>query len=637
MIDGRGTTSVEADAAPAGSLGRVVDAIAIAFAVFHLYTGFFGLLSGLHQRIVHLAFALALVYLTSARRREGNIWLFALDMALAAISLGVMGYAYVEAPLAMGVRAGIVLPADTVLGTMTLVLLLEAARRLMGLGLPVICLLFLAYAFFGNNLPGMFGHRAYDLERVVQQLFLSNEGFFGLPLGISANYIVLFVLFGAILKSTSAGKFFIDLSYGLFGWSRGGPAKMAVGASALFGSISGSTVANTVATGAFTIPLMKKVGLKPVDAAAIEAVASCGGQLMPPVMGAASFLIAEILGIPYIEVLKGALIPAMLYFFSIFLMVDFESGRRGIAGIARSELPKVGKTLRGNWHLIVSPIVLVYLLGVEQHSPLFSVTWAILAAVLVGMARRHTRPSWRMLLEALEEGAMSGVTIAIACATAGIVIGVFSLTGLGFKASSLLIELAGGNLMMLLILAMISSLILGTGLPTVPAYLLLAVLVAPALIDLGVNPLSAHLFIFYFGVISSITPPLALAAYAGASIAKCNPIETAVRATRIGIVAYIIPYLFVYKPHLLMSGTASQVGLGLIESVVAVTGFVAAVQGYLFRPLGGRHRLVLLAGSIVTVIPGVTATAIGAVIVVGCAYWLKLSGSAAPSVTLDDR
>lgn len=596
----------------------VTRTVAAAFALFHLYTGFLGILPGLHQRVVHLAFALVLVYLAGVSDRWPRSRLRAAgNIGLATVGLAAMVYAYLEAPEAMGERAGITTTADLVAGGIVLVLVIEATRRLMGWGLPLIAIGFLFYAWAGRYFPGLLGHRGYDLERVIQQLFLSDEGIFGLPLGVSANYIVLFILFGAVLRATGGGQFFIDAAYALCGWARGGPAKMAVTASGLFGTIAGSAVANAATTGTFTIPLMKRVGFRPTTAAAIESVASCGGQIMPPVMGAAAFLVAEVLGIPYIHLAAAAALPAVLYFASLFAMVDFEAARLGISGLPRAELPRLRDVLARGWHLMLSPALLVYLLAVEDRSPMLAATWALVAAVLVSVLRAHTRPGPRTLLRALQSGAMGALEVAIACACAGIVIGVFTLTGLGLKFSALLIDLAGGQLFPLLVLTMLASLLLGTGLPTVPTYLLLAVLVGPALIKMGVPPLAAHLFLFYFGVISDMTPPLAISGYVAAGIAGADPLKTTIVATRLGVAAYLIPFMFVYNPALILAASWIQVVTGVLVSLVGILALTSALQGYLLRPMNLVERVSLLAASVLVIFPETWTTVAGILLMAG--------------------
>ncbi|MFC4271842.1 TRAP transporter fused permease subunit [Sneathiella chungangensis] len=581
--------------------------ISIIFCCFHLYTGFMGLLPGLDQRIVHLGFALLITSCLIIEDDEG-IWNKAVGVGLMISSLAASGYAFIEAENAIGIRAGLTLPGDIIMGVVLTVSLLEATRRLMGAALPIICIVFLAFGFFGYLLPNMIAHRGYDLERVAQQLYLSNEGFYGLPLGVSANYLILFIIYGAVLNATGAGKFFIDISFAMVGWARGGPAKMAVAGSALFGSISGSSVANVAATGTLSIPLMKKVGLRPSTAGAIEAVASCGGQVMPPIMGAAAFLIAEIVGVSYGQVLVAATIPGILYFASLFIAVDLRAQRMNIKGIPKSELMSARELMRDNYHLLLSPCLLVYLITIEERSPLYAAVWSIVAALVVATFRKHTRPTLGRLVDAFSEAGRQGIVIAVACATAGIIVGIFSLTGLGFKISSLLITISDGNLAILLLCTMVVSLILGTGLPTVPAYLLLAVLVAPALAKIGVELLAAHLFIFYFGVFSGITPPLALAAFVGAGIAGANPMRTAVEAFRIGIAAFLLPFLFVYKPALLMMGDPVSILFAIVESLLGIFAFIAGIEGFLLNRLSIILRLLLIVSGILLVSNGVLVT-----------------------------
>ena len=505
----------------------------------------------------------------------------------------------------ISMRMGNVYFLDLLVGGVLIVLVLETARRLLGWALPFISVLFLAYAVWGNAIPGLWGHKGYDLERIIGHMALFTDGIFGLPLGVSASFIVLFIIFGAFLQEAGGGQFFIELSTALFGTVRGGPAKIAVVASSLFGMISGSAVANAGSVGPFTIPLMKKVGFRAQYAAAVESVASCGGQIMPPVMGASAFLVAEILSIPYYQVCIAAAIPAVLYYLSLFIMVDLEAVKCGIRGFAKEDLPIFSDTLRQGWFMLIPPSILVSIL-IMEYSPVMAAFWGTVAMMGVILLKRENpfRGRIKQLGLSMENGALSAVQVGAACACAGVVIGVFSLTGLGLKFSGLIISFAQGRLEILLILTMVASLLLGTGLPTVPTYLILAILVAPALVQMGVLPIAAHLFIFYFGAISDMTPPLAVSAYVAAGIAGSDPLKTTLTASRLGIAGYIVPFMFIYTPALLLKGSWIDIPLALIPATMGVSAIAASFQGVLIRDLSLAKRTALFLGAILLIVPG---------------------------------
>jgi TRAP transporter 4TM/12TM fusion protein len=413
---------------------------------------------------------------------------------------------------------------------------------------------FLVYAYFGAYFPGFLSHRGYSIERIVSHMYFTTEGILGIPLGVSATFVFLFVLFGAFLEKTGIGKLFIDIADAIAGWASGGPAKVAVITSALEGTISGSSVANTVGSGSFTIPMMKKLGYRPEFAGAVEAAASTGGQIMPPVMGAAAFLMAEFIGIPYIDIAKAAAIPACLYFAGIFIEVHFEAKRCGLKGKAWDQIPRTWTVLKERGHLFVPLIAIIYILT-EGFTPSRAALVGLVLSVVAGALKKATRMSVPEIFNALETGARGALGVAIACATAGIIVGVVTLTGLGLKMANGLIDLSGGYMLPTLFFTMITSLILGMGVPTTANYVITATMCAPAVVMLGVPKLAAHLFVFYFGIIADITPPVALAAYAGAGIARANPFKTGVTASKLAIAAFIIPYIFVLNPAMVLIGT----------------------------------------------------------------------------------
>jgi TRAP transporter 4TM/12TM fusion protein len=506
---------------------------------------------------------------------------------------------------------------DLLVGTLIILLVFEGTRRMSGWTLPIIAGIFLLYDFFGEYIPGAAGHGGQDFSRIVGTISLFSEGIFGMPLGVISTFVVMFIIFGAFLLESGTGQFFIDLAFAFFGRIRGGPAKVAVVASGLFGTISGSVIANIVGTGTFTIPLMKRSGYRPIYAASVEAVASSGGQLMPPVMGASAFIIAEILGIPYIKVCLAALVPAIIYYVAVFIAVDLEAARWGLKGLPAKELPNIRQLLKEKGHLSVPILVLIYFLAFAWVSPQRAAFWAIVSTVGVSYLRKSTRMSLKSILGAMEKGARGILEIAVVCAIAGVVIGSFTLTGLGLKLSTILIDIAGGNLILLLFLSMVASLILGMGLPTVACYLILAVLVAPAMIKMGVLPLAAHLFVFYFGIIAAITPPVALGAYVAAGIAGSPPFRTGWVSCRLALVAFILPYMFVYEPNLILRGEISPAGAiqACITGIIGSAALASALQGYVFRPLRMVFRLMLGAAAFCLIKPGTITDIVGGLLV----------------------
>jgi TRAP transporter 4TM/12TM fusion protein len=460
-------------------------------------------------------------------------------------------------------------------------------------------------------MPGFLNHRGYSIERIISHMYYTTEGVLGVPLGVAATFIFLFILFGAFLEKTGIGKFFIDLANSVAGFAAGGPAKVAVLTSALEGTVSGSSVANTVGSGSFTIPLMKILGYKPEFAGAVEAAASTGGQIMLPIMGAAAFLMAEFIGMPYLDIAKAAAIPALLYFTGIWIMVHFEAKKLGMKGLSRDELPKLSKVMKERGYLFIPLIGIIYFL-VEGSTPIKAALYGLLLAILASFIRKDTRLSLKDFLEALETGARNALGVSIACACAGIIVGTITLTGLGLKLGNGLIGLSGGNLILTLIFTMITSLILGMGAPTTANYIITSTIAAPAIVMLGVPVLAAHMFTFYFGIIADITPPVALAAFAGSAIAKSNPLKTGIIASKLAIAAFIIPYVFVFNPALLLINTTPlQIIQMIITSVLGMIGIGAAMEGYFMTHAGKLERVAFLVGGLMLVDPGLLTDIIG--------------------------
>ncbi|WP_291295430.1 TRAP transporter permease [Elioraea sp.] len=594
-----------------------VGAIAATFSLFHLWTSYVGTLPTLQQAYVHLGFALVLIFLTKplvkTEGRPGAAWLrWTVDGTLIAASAFVSAYAVVNFLELSQRGAGNPSELSIWLGVVAVLIVIEATRRMVGLALPILATVFLVYAFVGPYMPGPLGHRGYDLERVAATLYVTTSGLAGTPLQVSATYVAIFIIFAAFLDASGAGKFFIEWSYAGLGWLRGGPAKVAVVGSALMGTISGSAVANVVATGTFTIPVMKRAGLKPAFAGGVEAAASSGGQIMPPVMGAAAFIMVEILGAPYTTIMAAALLPAVLYFVAILAMVDFEVAKQGIKGLPRSALPSAWGIFKQGWHLLAPLALLIYLLVVIEYTPITSAVYGIAAIFAVSFLRGATRMNPQRLWTALQSGGTAMLEVAAACATAGIVIGILMLTGLATRLSTIMIGLAGGSLFLLMVITMVISLILGMGLPTSAVYVVLATLVVPAMVEMGVDPLGAHMFVFYFGVLANVTPPVAIAAYAGAGLAGSNPTETGVIAFKIALAGFLLPFVWVYNPALLLQGDVLDIVLVTFSALVGIVALASAVQGYL---PGGRsrwyQRLLMGAGALALIKPGLVTDLLG--------------------------
>lgn len=596
-------------------MGRILaflaTVVAVSMSLFHIYTGYFGSLDPWSQRVTHLTLGLLITFLSYpiVKGKKVNV----IDILLALVSIACGAYVIINMDAIVD-RAGMPATWDVVFGVLTILLVLEMTRRVIGLALVIVASVFLLYAYFGPWLPEAIAHRGYGIERIATHMYTTLEGIFGVPLAVSATFVILFVIFGAFLEATKTGDFFINLANSIAGRARGGPAKVAVISSSFFGTISGSAVANVVGTGTYTIPLMKRTGYTAPFSASVEAVASSGGQLVPPVMGAAAFVISEMTGESYLTICVAAIIPSLLYYIALFTSVDREARRVGLQGMREDEVPSFTGTLKSRGYLAISALVLIYLLAIRMTSPSYAAFWAIISSILLSSIKQETRLDLKGLIRALESGAKSALAVVAACAAAGLVVGVVSLTGLGLKFSGAIIALAGGNLYLTLFLTMIASLILGMGLPTTAAYIICAVLAVPALTNLGVGVLAAHLFVFYFAIISAITPPVALAAYAGSAIAKSQPMETAVTACRIGLAAFIIPYMFIFNPSLLMDGSVISIIWVSLTASAGVFMLSCSTIGWLFSSLTTWERVLLFIGSIL-LIEGRLATDIAAVIV----------------------
>ena len=596
---------------------KIIAAIAITFSVFQLYTAIFGVLDAQLQRAIHLGFGLALAYLLYPFRRAWtrDHYFHPIDIVFAVLGAATPAYLVIQYRELI-TRAGTVSPVDTVVGGLGILLVIEATRRVVGLPMVTVVLAFIAYAFLGPYMPGVLAHRGLTPEQLIGHLYFTTEGIFGIPLGVSSTFIFLFILFGAYLESTGLGKFFIDLANAVAGWASGGPAKVAVLSSGLMGTVSGSSVANVVGTGSLTIPMMKKLGYNANFAGAVEAAASTGGQLMPPVMGAAAFLMAEFVGVPYIDVVKAAAIPALLYFTGVWLGVHFEAKRKKLKGIPRAELPNPLTLLKERGHLAIPLVVIVYLL-VAGYTPMRAALVAIFLSIICAMLRKSTRMKPIEIGYGLERGAKGVLGVLVACASAGIIIGVVTKTGVGLRLASGLIDLAGGMLLPAMFFTMITAIVLGMGVPTTANYVITSTIAAPALEQMGVPVLAAHMFVFYFGIIADVTPPVALAAYAGAGISGGNALKTGVHASKLAIAAFIIPYVFVLSPVLLM---VDATPLALVSvTLTALLGMIAissALCGFLADHCRPYERILLIIAGLLMIKPGGITDLVGLVLFV---------------------
>ena len=585
--------------------------ISVAFCLFQLYSILSGKITAQVVRATHLAFVMALAYLLFPMMKDmPKDKLPWYDVIIAIV--GACSWLYITINFDSLVRrAGIYNTADIIIGIIGILILFEACRRIVGMPILIISLVFIVYALFGAYAPGFLNHRGYSIQRLVSHLYYNTEGIMGTPIGASATFIFLFIFFGALLDKTGIGQFFIDICNAIAGSYDGGPAKVAVLTSAMFGTVSGSSVSNTVGTGSFTIPMMKSLGYRPEFAGAVEASASTGGQLMPPIMGAASFLMAESLGIPYKEVAKAAIIPAILYFTGIFIMVHLEAKKTGLKGLSRDSLPKIGELLMKKGYLVIPLATIIYFF-VLGKTAIYAGLMGIIAAGLVAIInsivdiilKRERSFTFNDLIDVFVNGARNIISVAVACAMAGIIIGVITLTGLGLKIGAGLISISGGISILLLMLTMISSIILGMGVPTTANYLITSTIAAGAIIGLGFEPLAAHMFVFYFGIIADVTPPVALAAMAGAAIAKSDPLKTGFEATKLSIGAFIIPYMFIFNPQILMINTTFvEVIPILITSLIGMFGVSAGLDGYVFRKCNFIERILFIAAGLLSIYP----------------------------------
>lgn len=591
-------------------MGKLIRGICIFLVLFHVVTAGFIIIPAFLQRAIHLTIVLVLTFLLFPLAREKNGSFSALSWFLPILSLGVGLYIIVFNHEIM-FSQGMVTAEMAVIGWILILLVLEQTRKSTGAVLTIIAGVAVLYPLLGRYLPGLIGHRGFGLSRVASTMSLSMEGIFGTPLGVSAEYIVLFIFLASILNQCGMGKYLLKLALAITGRLTGGPAKTAVIASGFFGTVSGSAVANVVGTGTFTIPMMKKQGFPPHLAGAVEAVASTGGQIMPPIMGAAAFIMAQILGVSYVEVMGAAVIPALLYYTSVFMSIHFHALRLKIRPLEPGQIPSLKKTLKEGFHYLIPLIVLILLLVVIRYTVTVAVLWSILATFIVTWLNPESRITWPKFQEACLDAGKNVLTVAGACAAAGLVVGSINLTGIGFKLFSLIMGLTGGILFLVLLFSMLGSAVMGMGVPTTAAYIVVAVTCAPVLIDFGVTPMGAHMFVFYFAILSAITPPVALAAYAAAGIAGSKPMRIGWTAVGLGLSAFVVPFIFVYNPELLGEGSIGRVLFAAGTAVIGVSAISAASTGYLADLLTRFERILLAAAGLTLIVPGIITDGIG--------------------------
>ena len=633
-----------------GPVKYFIAGLCILYSLFHLYITF-NPMPALLQRSVHVGIGFALIFLifpaSKKSSRQRVAWY---DWIWFALSLSGMAYLIYEYQDIVTSRGGMANQMDVIFSLITVVCVLEGSRRITGWILPILAGIFLAYPFVSHLdfMPDRLLTRPYDMGDIFGQLFLKTEGLYSVAIGASVTFIFLFILFGAFLARSGMGQLFNDLALAIAGHKKGGPAKVAVISSGFMGSINGSALSNVVSTGAFTIPLMKKVGYHKDFAGAVEASASVGGQILPPIMGASAFIMAETTGLPYSTIALAALLPAILYYLGVIAQVHFRAGRRDLKGIAKESLPAVKEVLKARGHMLLPIVFLIFLL--IRNVPVgYAAAYTIGFTVLVSMLRKETRMGFSDILGALEDGARQSLAVMAACAVVGIIIGVVSLTSFGTVMTSSIVTLGAGSLFFTLILTMLASMVLGMGLPSIPAYIITATMAAPALAGFDIPILSAHMFVFYFGIFANITPPVCLAAFAGAGISGGDPMKTGFLSLKLALAGFIVPFMFIYSPAMLMidptglAVTAKDFPLPpiidiitvVLTSITGVLALSAALEGYFKSDMSPVTRVILAIGALLLIYPGITTGLVGGVIVIAIAILnTRNSGEPTPTLTI---
>ncbi|MDR1874087.1 MAG: TRAP transporter fused permease subunit [Synergistaceae bacterium] len=597
-------------------IDKAATVFAVGMSTFHIVTASLGSLPTMQQRSVHLGFVLVLIFCQKATARKSS-WLSTIMMLLCVVFSILETFYVLRNYEDMALYSASPEFTDLLFGGFLLAAAIYCTYLRIGAAMPVIASIFIAYALTGNYMPALIAHRGYSLTRIISQSFMSTEGIYSSVLGISATYIFLFILFGSLLEYSGAANFFIDLALALFGKKRGGSAKVATVASCLFGMVSGSATANIMAIGPLTMPMMEQEGYPKRFGGAILSVAGTGGQLMPPIMGAAAFLIAETLGIPYIRVALAAFIPGFLYYATLWFIIDIRSNREKITELPDELIPDWKVVVKNGFYLSFPFLLLVYFMAVLYWSPIKSGFWAIIALIVVSWVKKETRIGPKKLAVAFKRAAYDSLSVAVVCSLAGVITGMLSLTGLGIRFSTLLVVLSGGNMIVLMVLTAVAGIILGMGMGTTSVYIILAVMVAPAMISRGINPLAAHLFVFYFGLLSGITPPVALASYAAAGVAKDQPMPLGFMAWKMGLSGYILPFMFVYNNDLLFMGTLPDVVKCVVTSSIGIFALSCSVEGFFKMPLNIVHRAALFIGALCLIDAGFFTDVIGLALVLG--------------------
>lgn len=612
-----------------GSVKKLFFIMCILVSCYHLYCAAFGSPLVLVHRSIHVAMMLAMTFImypmcSKSDHAKPSIldWIFVVLSFAAPIYMATDYLGIVE-------RAGNANSMDMYMATLLVVLVLEASRRVSGNTLSVLSIVFIVYGLYGRSMPSLFMHRGYDWLSLSNHFFANTEGIYGTSVDVAASYIFLFILFGCVMQKCGMGQFFNDIALALAGHTKGGPAKVSVIASGFLGSINGSAVANVVTTGAFTIPLMKKTGYSKEFAGAVESAASVGGQLLPPIMGAAAFIMAEMLSVKYSQIIVWAAIPALLYYLGIIIQVQLRASKDGLKGLPKDQLPKAGEVMKKQGHLLLPVIFLLYMLFFSGTTVIYSAVLTIVVTIVVSMFRKETRMSVNDFIDALALGAKQTVSVAIACACVGIIIGVSSKTGFGLTMANTIISLGDTSLLFTLIFTMITCMILGMGLPSIPAYIITASIAAPALAKLGIAPGAAHMFSFYYAMFANLTPPVALASFAAAGLSGGDPMKTGVASVKLAIAGFIVPFMFVYSPQLMLINTTMIEGLWVtVTACIGVFLIAVGFEGYFLAPVAMWLRAIVTVGALGLMMPGIMTDAIGAACLVGLWFLQKQKAKA---------
>lgn len=608
-----------------GQWAKLVAGVAVAMSIYHLITSSgVWILPAMHHRSVHLSFLMVLTFLlypSWGKKKKSDTPSF---FDILWLIFAVVSSIYILLFFNEFSMRGTAITKDYVMGGILVICVLEATRRSVGKELMLLSLLFLAYGLFGEYIPGLFGHTGFTLKRIIYQIYLSSEGIFGVALGVSSTYIFLFILFGAFLAETGMGGFIKDLAMCLAGRTIGGEAKVAILACGLMGMINGSAVGNVAATGTFTIPMMRSAGFKPIFSAALVAAAGTGGMIMPPVMGAASFIMAEYLGLHYSKIMLAAALPAILYYISEIAYVHIEAKKLGMTRTSKKQIESVSSVMKRQGYMIIPIVLIVYLL-LKGRTPLYAAFYGIVSSifvsVVVSIKQKCLLKTLKSFVRALEQGARQSVGVGVACSVVGIIIGITNLSGLGLVLGDNIVSLADGSVIFTAFLTMVVSIILGMGLPTTACYIITATIAAPALLQMGVNPLAAHMFVYYFACLSNLTPPVAIASYGAAGISGQNPSQVGWMGFRISLAGFIIPFTFIFAPELLfVDASAVSVIIATVTGFAGVIAAAAAMQGYIFAPIRLFMRILLFVAACLMIFPGALSDITGLVIFVGIAF-----------------